>query len=242
MAEPVALVAGGTRGIGAAIIERLASDGWQVIGMYANDPGAAAALADRFDHVVVTRADVTSADACRDAVQLTIDTFGQLDHVVDCAAISRDEKVGSLTDEDWDAVIATNLTGAFRLTRAALPYVNASVRGRIVFVSSVAAVMGNATQAAYAASKAGLLGLARSLAREVESAGTTVNLVLPGPTADTGLTARTDPAFVKAIERKIPLRRLGRPAEVAHAVRYLLDDRAGYVTGTSMVVDGGLSM
>ena len=102
--------------------------------------------------------------------------------------------------------------------------------------------MGNANQGAYSASKAGLLGLTKTLARELASTGTTVNLVIPGPTADTGITAETDPAFVAAITRKIPVHRLAQPADTAFAVRTLLDDRAGYITGTSVVVDGGLSM
>jgi NAD(P)-dependent dehydrogenase (short-subunit alcohol dehydrogenase family) len=102
--------------------------------------------------------------------------------------------------------------------------------------------MGNANQGAYSASKAGLLGLTKTLARELASTGTTVNLVIPGPTADTGITAETDPAFVAAITRKIPVHRLAHPHDTAFAVRTLLDDRAGYITGTSVVVDGGLSM
>ncbi len=239
---PVALVTGGTRGIGAAISTRLAADGWHVLATYRSDHGAATALAAAHERIEVVAADVAVDGGCERSVAAALDRFGCLDHVVASAAISRDAPIGELTRADWDAVVATNLGGAYALVDAALPALRASGRGRMVFVSSIAATMGNATQAAYAASKAGLLGLARSLAREVQRDGITVNLVLPGPTADTGITAETDPAFVAAIERRIPLGRLGRPAEIAHAVRYLLDDLAGFTTGTSLVVDGGLSM
>ena len=158
------------------------------------------------------------------------------------AAINRDAPLVELSDSDWDAVIATNLSGVFRLMRAALPAVTLSGHGRIVAISSVAATMGNATQGAYAASKAGLVGLTATLAREVAHTGTTVNLVVPGPTSGTGMTAMADPKFVAAMERKIPMQRLGSPREVAHVVRFLLDDDTSFTTGSSITVDGGLSM
>jgi 3-oxoacyl-[acyl-carrier protein] reductase len=206
------------------------------------DDVAAKDLAARYEGLVVQQGNVASTDGCAATVAAAVEAFGALDHVVDCAAIARDAPVARLSDEDWDAVVATNLSGAFRLARAALTYVTASPRGRIVFVSSIAATMGNVGQAPYAASKAGLLGLARTLARELAPHGTTVNLVLPGPTGDTGMTAATEPGFIEAIQRRIPLRRLGRPEEVAHAVRWLLDDLAAFTTGTAVAVDGGLSM
>lgn len=158
------------------------------------------------------------------------------------AAISRDARVSDLDDSDWDDVIDANLSTVFRVVRAALGPIEASNAGRVVMVSSVAATMGNVGQAAYAASKAGLLGLTRTLARELAASGATVNLVVPGPTADTGMTANAEASFVQAVIRKIPLRRLGRPAEVAHAVRFLLDDLAAFTTGSTVIVDGGLSM
>lgn len=241
-ATRVALVTGGTRGIGRAISERLLADGWSVVASYRSDDENAAGFGRSHDRLAVRRSDVRSSTDCRDLVDEVLARFGQLDHLVGSAAISRDALATDLSDEDWDAVLATNLTGAFRMARATLGPIAASERGRIVTLSSVAGSMGNAGQVAYAAAKAGLVGLTRTLAREVASSGTTVNLVVPGPTADTGITAETDPAFVQAIARKIPLGRLGRPDEIAHAVRWLLDDRSAFVTGTAVVVDGGLSM
>lgn len=238
----VALVSGGTRGIGRAITQRLLADGWSVLATYVHDEASANALAEQHPGLQVLRSDASSAAECAVAVAECLRHFGQLDHVVSVAGITRDVRLGELSDDDWDDVLATNLSGPFRLARAAMPSVTASPRGRIVMISSVAAMMGNAQQGAYSASKAGLVGLTKTLARELARSGTTVNLVVPGPTADTGITAGTDPAFVAAIERKIPLHRLGRPAEVAHAVRFLLDDLSAFTTGTSVVVDGGLSM
>ena len=238
----VALVAGGTRGIGRAITERLLADGWSVLATYRSDDSAATELAAANPRLVVRRADIASADECAHAVAAAIDRFGALDHLVCNAAISRDSRVADTADDDWNAVVDTNLSGVFRMIRAALPAISTSSNGRIVSISSVAATMGNVGQAAYAASKAGLLGLTRTLAREVAAKGVTVNLVVPGPIAETGMTAETDDAFVAAISRKIPLHRLGRPEEVAHAVRFLLDDLSAFTTGSDVTVDGGLSM
>jgi NAD(P)-dependent dehydrogenase (short-subunit alcohol dehydrogenase family) len=238
----VALVSGGTRGIGRAITERLLADGWSVMATYLNDTAAASELAAQLPGLQVLRSDASNPADCAQAVEECTRHFGQLDHVVSVAGITRDVQLAQLSDQDWDDVLATNLSGPFRLVRAAIPAISASPRGRIVVISSVAAMMGNAQQGAYAASKAGLVGLTKTLARELARSGTTVNLVVPGPTADSGITAATDPAFVEAITRKIPLHRLGRPAEMAHAVRFLLDDLSAFTTGTAIVVDGGLSM
>jgi len=238
----VALVTGGTKGIGRAIVERLLTDGWSVLTTYLNDEANAQQFAEGRDRLCVLRAEVSSTADCERAVAAAIDRFGQLDHLVNAAGITINVPLRELTDEDWEAVLATNLSGPFRMCRAAADAINASPRGRIVTVSSVAAEMGNVNQGAYAASKAGLVGFTRTLAREVARTGTTVNLVVPGPTADTGMTLGTEPEFIAAISRKIPMQRLGQPAETAHAVRYLLDDLAAYNTGSIVVVDGGLSM
>ena len=241
-ASRVAVVSGGTRGLGRAITDHLLADGWSVLVTYLSDTATAEALTGSHPRLSVLRADTGSSVDCRRAVDATVERFGQLDHVVAAAGITRDGPLATLSDDDWDAVLATNLSGPFRLVRAAIPHITTRRHGRIVIVSSVAATMGNANQGAYAASKAGLLGLTKTLARELASTGTTVNLVIPGPTAETGITAETDPAFVAAITRKIPVHRLAHPDDTAFAVRTLLDDRAGYITGTSVVVDGGLSM
>jgi NAD(P)-dependent dehydrogenase (short-subunit alcohol dehydrogenase family) len=241
-ADRVALVSGGTRGIGRAITECLLADGWSVCATYVSDADSAEAFAATHAALAALRSDAGSSADCRRAVDTAVERFGQLDHVVAAAGITRNGPLATLSDDDWDAVLATNLSGPFRLARAAIPHITTRPHGRIVIISSVAATMGNVDQGAYAASKAGLLGLAKTLARELATTGTTVNLVIPGPTADTGITAETDPAFVAAITRKIPMHRLAQPSDTAFAVRTLLDDRAGYITGTSIVVDGGLSM
>lgn len=238
----VALVSGGTRGIGSAITECLLADGWSVLATYLSDTHGADAFAAGHDSLAVLRSDAGSSADCQSAVASVVERFGGLDHVVAAAGITRNGALATLSDDDWDAVLTTNLSGPFRLARAAIPHITTRPFGRIVIISSVAATMGNAGQGAYAASKAGLLGFTKTLARELATTGTTVNLVIPGPTADTGITADTDPAFVAAITRKIPVHRLAQPADTAFAVRTLLDDRAGYITGTSVVVDGGLSM
>lgn len=239
---PVAIVTGGTRGIGRAVCERLLADGWSVMATYLSDDDGAARFATTSDRLAVSRSDVGVSIDCIAAVASVIEQFGQLDHLVNAAAISRDALTMDLVDEDWDAVLATNLTGAFKIARAALGPITTSPRGRIVTLSSVAGTMGNAGQVAYASAKAGLIGFTRTLAREVAATGTTVNLVVPGPTADTGLTAEASLPFVQAIARKIPLGRLARPDEVAHAVRFLLDDHSSFITGSTVTVDGGLSM
>lgn len=241
-ATRVAVVSGGTRGIGRAITDCLLADGWSVVATYLSDVATAEEVAGTHPRLRVLRADTGSSLDCGRAIDEAVERFGRLDHVVAAAGVTRNAPLATLSDDDWDAVLTTNLSGPFRLARAAIPHIIASEHGRIVIVSSVAATMGSANQGAYAASKAGLLGLAKTLARELATTGTTVNLVIPGPTADTGITAETDPAFVAAITRKIPLRRLAQPGDTAYAVRTLLDDRAGHITGTSVVVDGGLSM
>ena len=238
----IALVTGASRGIGQAIAKALAGAGAKVIGTATTEAGAAGITSWLGGNGRGAVLDVGVA-ASIDALLGDLDTRAEMPTIlVNNAAITRDTLLLRMKPEDWDAVIATNLSGTFRMARAALGAVSASARGRIVMVSSVAATMGNANQGAYAASKAGLLGLARSLARELAATGTTVNLVVPGPTEATGMTVDYNPAFVAAIARKIPLQRLGRPEETAHAVRMLLDDLASYITGTAVVVDGGLSM
>ena len=243
MHEPrVAVVTGGTGGIGRAIVERLLVDGWSVVATYQSNEEAAAIFAASHANLAVIQANAASGIDCQRTIEHALDRFGGLHHLVANAAINRDAPLVELSDSDWDAVIATNLSGVFRLMRAALPAVTLSGHGRIVAISSVAATMGNATQGAYAASKAGLVGLTATLAREVAHTGTTVNLVVPGPTSGTGMTAMADPKFVAAMERKIPMQRLGSPREVAHVVRFLLDDDTSFTTGSSITVDGGLSM
>ena len=237
---PVAIVTGGTRGLGRAIVDRLLADGWRVLAVSASGewggspPGAS-------ENVAVRATEIRDGVSCAAAVADAIERWGALDHLVNNAAIARDAPFADLTSNDWNAVIGTNLTGTFNMTKAALAAIVRSERGRIVNIGSVAATMGSTHQVNYSAAKAGLAGFTRALAREVAASGTTVNIVVPGPTM-TGMGQDTSASFSDVLIRKTPLRRLGRSEETAHAVRFLLDDLSGFITGTTITVDGGLSM
>lgn len=237
----VAIVTGGTRGIGAAITRRLAAQGVHVVAVYRGDTTAAAALAAELDGVTVEQVDVADAGACADLVRRVLDEHGRLDHLVANAGLLVEAASVDTEPSTWEQVVAVNLSAAFHLCRAALPAMRAAGFGRIVTISSVTAVMGSPTEAAYGAAKAGLHGLTRSLARETARAGITVNCVMPG-VFETDMTAAMPERTRQAILRMIPVGRRGLPDELATAVCFLLADDAGYVTGSVLTVDGGLSM
>jgi NAD(P)-dependent dehydrogenase (short-subunit alcohol dehydrogenase family) len=237
----VAIVTGGTRGIGAAITRRLAAQGVHVVAAYRGDTTAAAALAAELDGVSVEQVDVADAGACADLVQKVLDEHGRLDHLVTNAGLLVEAAAVDTDPSTWEQVVAVNLSAAFHLCRAALPAMRAAGFGRIVTISSVTAVMGSPSEAAYGAAKAGLHGLTRSLARETARAGITVNCVVAG-VFETDMTAAMPERTQQAILRMIPVGRRGLPDELARAVCFLLADDAGYVTGSVLTVDGGLSM
>jgi NAD(P)-dependent dehydrogenase (short-subunit alcohol dehydrogenase family) len=237
----VAIVTGGTRGIGAAITRRLAGQGVHVVAAYRGDTTAAAALAAELDGVSVEQVDVADAGACADLVRRVLDEHGRLDHLVTNAGLLVEAAAVDTDPSTWEQVVAVNLSAAFHLCRAALPAMRAAGFGRIVTISSVTAVMGSPSEAAYGAAKAGLHGLTRSLARETARAGITVNCVVPG-VFETDMTAAMPERTQQAILRMIPVGRRGLPDELARAVCFLLADDAGYVTGSVLTVDGGLSM
>jgi 3-oxoacyl-[acyl-carrier protein] reductase len=237
----VALVTGATRGIGRAIAARLAADGLRVVGTATSEAGAAAiseALGGDGRGIVL---DVTDGEAVQAAVDAVVRAEGGLNVLVNNAGITRDQLSMRMKDEDWAAVLATNLTAVFRLSRAAIRPMMKARDGRIVSITSVVGAMGNAGQANYAAAKAGVAGMTRSLAREVASRGITVNCVAPG-FIETDMTAGLGEAQQKALLGQVPAGRLGRAEEVAHAVAYLASAGAGYVTGTEMHVNGGMLM
>ena len=237
-----ALVTGASRGIGRAIALALAGQGFTVIGTATTEAGAAAigeALAPHGGRGIVL--DVTDAPAADVAVESIVKAEGGLHVLVNNAGITRDTLALRMKDEDWDAVLDTNLRSVFRLCRAAIRPMMKQRFGRIVSITSVVGASGNAGQANYAAAKAGVAGMTRALAREVGSRGITVNCVAPGFIA-TDMTASLPEAARNALLGQIPLGRLGSAEEVAHAVAFLASPLAGYVTGTELHVNGGMFM
>ena len=237
----VALVTGATRGIGRAVAVALAECGATVIGTATSEAGAQSigeALGAKGRGIVLN---VTDAEASKAALEAIVAKFGRIDILVNNAGITRDMLAMRLSDEAWDAVIETNLTSVFRLTRAALRPMMKQRYGRIINMSSVVGVMGNAGQANYAAAKAGMIGMSRSIAREVASRGVTVNCVAPG-FIETDMTAALPEDVKKNLMGQIPASRLGKTDDIAAAVLYLASEPAGYVTGTVLHVNGGMFM
>ena len=229
----VALVTGGNRGIGRVIAQHLAAEGYRVAATFRSGDVPPGILGVRCD---IT--DVEQVDAAFSAVESQL---GPVEVLVANAGVTRDTLLMRMSEEDWDAVIETNLTGTFHVVRrAARPMVRAR-SGRIVLISSVVGQLGSAGQVNYAASKSGLVGLARSLARELGSRGITANVVAPG-FIETDMTAELGAETVAKYAASIPLGRLGGVDDVAGAVEFLAGDAAGYITGALLPVDGGLGM
>ncbi|WP_414652249.1 3-oxoacyl-ACP reductase FabG [Ideonella sp.] len=243
MQGQVALVTGASRGIGRAIAQELAGRGMKVIGTATSDAGAAAISQALAAHpgckgVNLNVNDAAGVDALVDAI---LKEHGALHVLVNNAGITRDTLAMRMKDEDWDAVIDTNLKAVFRLSRAVMRPMMKQRYGRIVNITSVVGASGNPGQANYAAAKAGVAGMARALARELGSRSITVNCVAPGFIA-TDMTDSLPEAQKNALLQQIPLQRLGQPSEIAHAVAFLASPEAGYVTGTELHVNGGMFM
>jgi 3-oxoacyl-[acyl-carrier protein] reductase len=239
----VALVTGASRGIGAAIALELAQQGMKVIGTATSDAGAAAITTALAAHPGCSGANLNVNDAA--AAQALVDRIaaeqGGLHVLVNNAGITRDMLAMRLKDDDWDAVLDTNLKAVFRLSRAVIRPMMKQRYGRIVNITSVVGASGNAGQANYAAAKAGVAGMTRSLARELGSRGITVNCIAPG-FIETDMTANLPEAQQQALLQQIPLGHLGKPGDVAFAVAYLASPRAAYVTGQELHVNGGMYM
>jgi 3-oxoacyl-[acyl-carrier protein] reductase len=241
--KQVALVTGASRGIGAAIAQQLAAQGYRVIGTATSDEGAqriGQALAAHAGCAgrVLNVNDAASAEALIDAI---VKEHGGLQVLVNNAGITRDMLAMRLKDEDWDAVVDTNLKSVFRLSRAVMRAMMKQRYGRIINITSVVGAMGNPGQANYAAAKAGVAGMTRALARELGSRGITVNCIAPG-FIETDMTASLPQEQQKALLSQIPLGHLGRPQDIAHAVAFLASPHAGYITGQEIHVNGGMYM
>jgi NAD(P)-dependent dehydrogenase (short-subunit alcohol dehydrogenase family) len=254
----VALITGGTRGIGASISEELASQGATVAAGFSRDVERAEQFAqdfaDRFSRPVSThRGNVANPDDCRRVVNEVLEQHGRLDILINNAGITIDKTILKLTDDDWRKVLDVNLSGAFFLSQAVLGHMVERGSGRIINVSSIIGEMGNIGQANYAASKSGLFGLTKTFAREAafllersgmladDSTGITVNTVTPGYTL-TEMVAAVPEKVLDRIKAQIPLRRFGRPEEVARVVGFLAADESSYITGQVWGVNGGMDM
>ena len=239
-----ALVTGGSRGIGRGIADHLAAMGAEVIIAARNEQGAQAAASEIVAGGFKARGvalDISDADAVSNGVKGLLADCGTIPILVNNAGITRDGLLMRMKPADWDLVLQTNLSGAYRLCRALVPSMMKARYGRIVNVSSVVATLGNPGQANYCASKAGLEGFTRSLARELASRNITANAVAPG-FIDTDMTRELDDKARGALLDQVPLGRLGTAADVAAAVGFLVGAGADYITGTTLHVNGGLSM
>jgi 3-oxoacyl-[acyl-carrier protein] reductase len=239
----VALVTGASRGIGASIAQELARRGVTVIGTATTDDGAAKitqALA-AFPNCKGAKLDVNDAQAAEALVDSAVKEHGALQILVNNAGITRDMLAMRLKDDDWDAVLDTNLKAVFRMSRAVMRTMMKQRYGRIVNITSVVGASGNPGQANYAAAKAGVAGMTRALARELGSRGITVNCVAPG-FIETDMTAALPEEQQKALLGQIPLGHLGKPSDIAQAVAFVASPEAGYITGQEIHVNGGMFM
>jgi 3-oxoacyl-[acyl-carrier protein] reductase len=239
----VALVTGASRGIGRTIAKRLAKQGSHVIAVARGENAAETVreISDAGGKADLASADVVDASAVDALIAQALEKHGRIDILVNNAGIARDQLLLRMKREDWDAVVATNLTAAFSCTQAVLKPMVRQRSGRIIFISSVVGQAGNAGQANYAASKAGLVGFAKSVALEIASRNITANVVAPG-LIETDMTREIAGGTRENWEARIPLRRIGTPDDVAAAVCFLASDEASYITGQVLAVNGGMYM
>ncbi|MGE3799092.1 MAG: 3-oxoacyl-[acyl-carrier-protein] reductase [Thermomicrobiales bacterium] len=244
-ASKVAIITGGTRGIGLAIARRLASDGFDLVLTYRGDSAVADEAAQELStsgrRILVLASDVSDSDSAGALIEQTVKEFGKIDALVNNAGITRDTLIMRMSEDDWDTVLSTNLKGAFLCSKAAIRPMLRQRAGRIVNMSSVVGLVGNAGQANYSAAKAGLIGLTKSTAKEVGSRGITVNAIAPG-FIETRLTDVLSDELKETLLKTVPLGRFGTPDDVSGAVAFLLSPDAAYITGHVLTIDGGLFM
>lgn len=242
MTQRIALVTGASRGIGQAIAKRLANEGYLVIGTATSEKGAAA-VNDYLQELggagrVLNVQDAEQINQLFDSIEKE---FGNVQVLVNNAGITQDGLLMRMDDNAWECVLDVNLTSVFRTSKRAIKGMMKARQGRIINITSVVAAMGNAGQTNYTASKAGIEGFTRSLAREIGSRQITVNCVAPG-FIDTDMTSELDEALIQSMLNAVPLARLGKPEDIAAAVNFLASEEAGYITGTVLDVNGGMYM
>ncbi len=241
----VAIVTGASRGIGRAVAIALAKAGAKVVINYAGNVIAAQeveqVITNAGGQAILVQGDVSDAGAVEAMVKQTMDTYGRIDILINNAGITRDNLLMRMKEEDWDMVMNTNLKGIFHCTKAASRIMMKQRSGKIINMTSVVGVMGNAGQSNYAAAKAGVIGFTKSMAKELSSRGITVNAIAPG-FISTDMTAVLSDQVKTELATKVPLGRLGAPEDVAAAVLFLASDTANYITGQTLHVDGGMVM
>ena len=241
----VAIVTGGAAGIGRTISLELAKHGAKVVINYRSSETKALELVEEIkklgSEALAVKADISDFNQAKVLVEETVKTFGKLDILVNNAGITQDQLLLRMQEEQFDQVIDTNLKGSWNMAKHAARPLLKSDAGRIINISSIIGLIGNVGQTNYSASKAGMIGLTKSLAKEFGTKGVTANAICPG-FIETEMTKNLDPKFVEAYLNNIPLKRLGQPQDVANAVLYLASDLASYMTGQVLVVDGGMVM
>jgi 3-oxoacyl-[acyl-carrier protein] reductase len=243
--KKVAIITGGATGIGLAIAQQLANDGYTIVVNYHASKDAADALVqsvqDQGGQALAVQADLSLTKEAEKLIQETLQHFNRLDVLVNNAGITDDTLMLRMTEEQFDRVINTNLKGVWATCKFALKPLMQSGNGRIINIASVAGMMGNVGQGNYAAAKAGVIGLSKTLAREMASRNLTVNVVAPG-FIETRMTAKLSDAIKQTAIGMIPLKRFGQPQDIANMVSFLASNKAQYITGQTFVVDGGMTM